>query len=258
MRAVFAVFKRELALYFRSPIAYAVAFTLLLFIGLYFSGSLAQVVQQNQLAGQQGAAGYPASALNIAPDLLTFLTFLIAPLLTMRLLAEESREGTIEVLMTLPMKESHFIIGKFLAVWSYYTVVLLLLVVYHIILTIVGIPDMGVQFGSYFGAWLYGGAVLAITMIWSAVTEDQIVAAFLGAASILILYVADSAALAISNQGALAGMADFIRTLGLQAHYGATMVNGIIRAEDIAYFVFIIIGALFITTRIIETRRWRA
>jgi ABC-2 type transport system permease protein len=129
-----------------------------------------------------------------APGILTFLTFLVAPLLTMRLLAEETREGTLEVLMTLPMNEGQFIIGKFLAVWTYYTVVLLLTLIYHLILLSIGTPDLGTAFGSYFGAWLYGGAVLAVTMIWSAITEDQIVAAFLGAATVLMLYLADLAA----------------------------------------------------------------
>jgi ABC-2 type transport system permease protein len=258
MSKIFAVFKRELGLYFRSPIAYAVAFALLLFIGVLFTGNLSQAVSYNASALQQGGAGIKASDLNIAPSVLTFLMFLIAPLLTMRLLAEESREGTIEVLMTLPMNEAHFIIGKFLAVWAYYTILLLITVIYHLVLTIVGMPDMGVQFGSYFGAWLYGGAVLAVSMIWSAVTEDQIVAAFLGAATILVLYLAESAAISIGNQGALAGAQNFIRELGLQAHYNSTLQNGIIRAEDIVYFIFLIIGALFITMRIVETRRWRA
>src|SRR5690554_5474231 len=142
MRPIIAVFKRELALYFRSPIAYAVAFALLLFMGVLFSGNLAQAVNYNAGALQQGGIGVTATDLNLAPGLLTFLMFLIAPLLTMRLLAEESREGTIEVLMTLPMSEAHFIIGKFLAVWAYYTVLLLFTVVYHILLTIVGTPDL--------------------------------------------------------------------------------------------------------------------
>ncbi len=259
MRPIIAVFKRELALYFRSPIAYAVAFALLLFVGVLFSGNLSQAVNYNASALQQGGSGVTASDLNMAPSLLTFLMFLIAPLLTMRLLAEESREGTIEVLMTLPMNEGQFIIGKFLAVWAYYTVLLLIMVVYHVLLTLVGTPDMGVQFASYLGAWLYGGAVLAVAMIWSAVTEDQIVAAFLGAATILVLYLAESAAISLSNVPNLgSGIGDFIRALGLQAHYGSTMANGIIRAEDVVYFIFVIIGALFITTRIVETRRWRA
>jgi ABC-2 type transport system permease protein len=246
MSKVFAVFKREVALYFRSPIAYAISFALLLFLGVLFNAFITQA---------NGA--FPADP-SFAPNLLTFLMFLIAPLLTMRLIAEESREGTLEVLMTLPMNESQFILGKFLAAWAYYTVLLLISIIYYYLMTLVGIPDQGVALGAYFGAWLYGGAVLAIAMIWSAVTEDQIVAAFLGAATILVLYLAEFAAVWIAGQPSMSGAADFVRELGLQAHYGATMSQGIIRAEDLVYFVFIIIGALFITTRIVETRRWRA
>ncbi len=259
MRPIIAVFKRELALYFRSPIAYAVAFAMLLFLGILFNGNLSFAVQQNTGAMQQGVTGgYTASDLNLAPPLITFLMFLIGPLLTMRLLAEESREGTIEVLMTLPMNEAHFIIGKFLAVWAYYTVLLLLTVIYHVILMTVGVPDAGLAFSAYLGAWLYGGAVLAVCMIWSAVTEDQIVAAFLGAATVLLLYLADQFAMALANSPNLANAAEFVRELGLQAHFGATLANGIIRAEDVLYFLLLIVGALFITTRIVETRRWRA
>ncbi|MBI5669629.1 MAG: ABC transporter permease subunit [Chloroflexi bacterium] len=258
MRAVFAVFKRELALYFRSPIAYAVAFAMLLFLGILFNGNLAQAVQYNAGAMQQGGQGVTASDLNLAPSVITFLMFLIGPLLTMRLLAEESREGTIEVLLTLPMNEAAFIVGKFLAVWTYYTILLLLTVIHYVILANVGVPDAGLAFGSYFGAWLYGGAVLAVCMIWSAITEDQIVAAFLSAATVLVLYLADTFAASLANSPNLANAAEFVRELGLQAHYGPTLANGIIRAEDVVYYVLFIIGALFITTRIVETRRWRA
>jgi ABC-2 type transport system permease protein len=246
MNSVLAVFKREVALYFRSPIAYAVAFALMLFLAVLFNGFIAQA-----------NGNFPADA-GFAPNLITFLMFLIAPLLTMRLIAEESREGTLEVLMTLPMNESQFILGKFLAAWTYYTVLLLIAVVFYLIQTAVGIPDQGVAFGSYFGAWLYGGAVLAISMIWSAVTEDQIVAAFLSAATILVLYLTEIAAIWIAGQQTTSAAADFVRELGLQAHFTATLAQGVVRAEDIAYFVFVILGALFITTRLVETRRWRA
>ena len=241
-----AVFKRELGLYFRSPVAYAIAFAVLFFLSFLFNSYIAQANGQ-----------IPADFLRVTPTF-TFLLFLIAPLLTMRLLAEESREGTLEVLMTLPMNESQFIIGKFLAAWAYYTVLLLLTLVYHVILTFIGTPDLGAAFGEYLGAWLYGGAVLAVTMIWSAVTEDQIVAAFLGAATVLVLYLAEFAAAWVTTQPSTAWIADFVRELGLQAHYDATMARGIIRLEDILYFIFLIVGALFITTRIVETRRWRS
>lgn len=248
----FAVFKRELGLYFRSPIAYGVAFAILFFLGLLFNSYVSQAVSANA----SGQAQIPADS-TYAPGMLTFLTFLIAPLLTMRLVAEESREGTLEVLMTLPMNESQFIIGKFLAAWAYYSVLLLITLVFHAILLTIGMPDLGAAFGAYLGAWLYGGAVLAVTMIWSAVTEDQIVAAFLGAATVLVLYLADLATSWIAGQFGTS-IADFVRELGLQAHYNATLARGIIRAEDILYFVFMIVGALFITTRIVETRRWRS
>lgn len=251
MRQIFAVFKRELALYFRSPVAYAISFALLLFFGLLFSNALSSA----------NTSQAPADSVNFIPSLLTFLMFLVAPLLTMRLIAEENREGTLEVLMTMPIRESQFIIGKFLAVWAMYTVLLLLTVVYHLILTTVGIPDTGRALSMYFGAWLYGGATLAVTLIWSAVFEDQIVAAFFGAASVLVLYLADVAAnwaSSLPDANLSAALSGFIRELGLQAHFDATLMQGIVRAEDVLYFVFLIIGALFITTRIVEVRRWRS
>lgn len=242
---VWAVYKRELLLYFRSPIAYAIAFAMLLFLGFLFNDYVAQANGQ-----------FPADS-SYGPGLLTFLMFLIAPLLTMRLLAEENREGTLEVLMTLPMSEGAFIVGKFLAAWTYYTVLLLLTLVYYVIFGWIGVPDTGAALGAYLGGWLYGGATIAVAMIWSAVTEDQIVAAFLGAATILVLYLAENAASALSGGAATGTLANIVRELGLQAHYNATMLRGIIRAEDVLYFIFVIVGALFITTRIVETRRWR-
>jgi len=249
VRQIFAVFKRELGLYFRSPVAYAIAFALMLFFGFLFTGNLSEASQRQ----------VPADQINFMPSTLTFLMFLVAPLLTMRLISEETREGTLEVLMTMPIRESQFIIGKFLAVWTYYTVILGLTLVYYQILRTVGIPDSGRALGMYLGAWLYGGATLAITMIWSAVTEDQVVAAFLGAATVLVLYLAEIAASAISNlPNVNPGLGSFIRELGFSAHYEATMLNGVIRAEDILYFVFMIVAALFITTRIVEVRRWRS
>lgn len=253
MRQVFAVYKRELGVYFRSPIAYAIAFALMLFFGLLFSSALSQA--------SSGQAQLTADDINNIPVILVFLLFLVAPLLTMRLISEETREGTLEVLMTLPMNEGSFIAGKYLAVWTYYTIILLLTALYHVILTAIGNPDLGHVFGMYFGAWLYGGATLAVTLVWSAVTEDQIVAAFLGAATVLVLFLAELAAgwvASISGQSDTSGLTNFVRDLGLQAHYQSTMLQGAVRAEDVLYFIFIIIAALFITTRIVEVRRWRS
>lgn len=257
MRALIAVYKREVALFFRSTIAYAITFGLLLFMGVLFAASVSQYVQINQSGFSPQLI--PADDVVIGNlGTLTFLLFVIAPLLTMRLLAEETREGTLEVLMTLPMADWSFVVGKFLAAWTFYTFILLLTLVYYGLLMSIGVPDAGLAFSAYLGAWLYGGAVLAVTMIWSAVSEDQIVAAFLGAASVLVLFLADGVAVLVANQGIAAGASDFIRELSLQSHYQQTMLAGIIRGEDIAYFILLMIAALFLTTLIVGTRRWRS
>lgn len=255
MRALWAVYKREVAALYRSTIAYAIAFGLLLFLGVIYSASISQFVASNQ-------SGFfaPLTATDVTVGMLgtfVFLLFITAPLLTMRLISEETREGTLEVLMTLPMSDSAFVLGKFFAVWTFYSSILGLTLIHVWLLTGVGTVDTGATFAAYFGAWLYGGATLAVTLIFSAVSEDQIVAAFLGAASVLVLFLADGVAVLASNQGITAGFADFVRELSLQTHYQQTMLQGIVRAEDIVYFVALMIVALFITTLIVTTRRWR-
>jgi ABC-2 type transport system permease protein len=259
MRAVWAVYKRETSLFFRSTIAYAISFALLLFLGILFSTMVSQVNLQNQDPyAQQLVAG--DEIIKEILGILTSLMFVIAPLLTMRLLSEEAREGTIEVLLTLPMSEGAFVVGKFLAAWTFYTFVLLLTGVYVLLLLAINVrPDAGLTFSIYLGAWLYGGAVLAVTLIWSAVTEDQIVAAFLGAASVLVLLFADQVAALVRDQPSLAPVSNFVRELTLNAHYQNVLLRtGVLRAEDVAYFILLMIACLFVTTIIVGTRRWRA
>lgn len=260
MRPIWAVYKRELALYFQSITAYAIMFGFLFAYGVIVSSNVANISQYNtEIAGStQQIALTAGDVLSGSLSSLMFLLFLIAPLLTMRLLAEESREGTLEVLMTLPISESRFIIGKFLAVWTFYTIMLLLTLVHTFIINGITPIDSGLIFTSYIGAWLFGGAVLAISMIWSAITDDQIVAAFLSAMTIILLLLADSVAVWANGQDITAGAGAFIRELGLQAHYHDTLLEGIFRAHDLMYFVLLIIAGIFVTTRLVETRRWRA
>lgn len=255
MRALWAVYKRETALYFKSFIAYGIAFALMFFVGVFFQATLASVAQSSAQGGGPPAADLATNNLNI----FVFLLFLIAPLMSMRLLSEEAREGTLEVLMTLPMGEWAFILGKFLAVWTFYTFVLALTLVHVVMLAQLGPINLGIFFVAYLGAWLYGGTTLAICLIFSAVTEDQLVAAFLGAMSVLVLFLADQIGPLMGSGNATVGFfADAIRELGLRSHFHSTMLDGLLRAEDIAYYILMITVSLFITTLIVGTRRWRA
>ena len=252
MHSILAVFRRELALYFRSPVAYAIAFALLLFLGMLFNGFIAQanaaLVLRQRHSGRRRLRAQPADLSHVSH----------------RAAADHAAAGGGEprghaggAADAAAAREQlhHRQVSGGLGLLHRVAVLSL---VFYILQTFVGAPDAGVALGAYGGAWLYGGAVLAITMIWSAVTEDQIVAAFLGSATILVLYLAEIAAIWIAGQGSASVVADFVRELGLQAHFSVTLAQGVVRAEDIAYFVFVIIGALFITTRLVETRRWRA
>lgn len=258
MRSIWAVYKRELRLYFQSITAYAMMFGFLFAYGVIVSSNVANISTYNvEIAGSTQIPLTSGDLLSGSLSSLMFLLFLIAPLLTMRLLAEESREGTLEVLMTLPVSESRFIIGKFLSVWTFYTIMLLLTIVHTLVISNISPIDSGLILSAYIGGWLFGGAVLAMSMIWSAMTDDQIMAAFLSAMTIILMLLAESVAIWASGQDITAGAVEFIRELGLQAHYHDTLLEGVFRVHDILYFLLIMIAGVFITTRLVETRRWR-
>jgi ABC-2 type transport system permease protein len=241
MRNIWIIFKRELAAYFTSPIAYLVAFAVLLLCGLYFNSDLAA---RNNRAQPDGTVVLAAFA---------SLTILFAPLMTMRLMAEENKEGTIELLMTLPVNDSDIVIGKFLGAWAYYTIVLALTLVYQVINIWVAVPDLGVVISAYMGVWLYGGAALAVGVVFSALTENQIVAAFLSLAAMLGLWLSDNVGLIINNRE----LATLARGFSFRTHYLYSFGVGLIRFEDVIFFVGVIAVMLFITIRLVESRRWR-
>ncbi len=235
------IFRRELAQYFTSPIAYLVAFAVLLLNGLVFNNDLTTRNGHNQTD--------PTVVLNW----FAFLTLFFAPLLTMRLMAEENREGTIELLMTLPVNDSDIVIGKFLGAWAYYTLVLVLTGVYQVIIVWLAPPDIGLIFSSYIGLWLYGGAALAVGLLFSAFTENQIVAGFLSVAALILLWLSDRVGTLINDRT----LAVFARTFSFQSHYVYSFAVGVVRLDDIVFFVGVIAVLLFTTTRLIESRRWR-
>ena len=255
MSVLWAVYRRELGAFFRSGIVYSIAFGVIVFLGIVFAAGVTDFVAQNQAGIAQISA--EAAVTNLMGTL-TFLMFIIAPLLTMRLISEETREGTLEVLLTLPVPEWVFVVGKYLAACTVYSFILLLTLVHTVMLLSFGPVDAGLIVSAYGGAWLYGGAVLAISILFSAMTEDQIVAAFASAAVILMLYFTDGIAAVLARQGQSDAVSSFVRELGLLPHYQNTMMNGIVRAEDIVYFIAVIVLMLFVTTLAVGIRRWRA
>ncbi len=235
------VFRRELAGYFTSPIAYLVAFAVLLLNGLVFNGDLGA---RNGVTQTDGT---------VVLRWLAELTIFFAPLMTMRLLAEENREGTIELLMTLPVNDTDIVIGKFLGAWAYYSVILVLTFVYQGILIWLAPPDIGATISAYIGLWLFGGAALAVGLLFSAITENQIVAGFLSVAILMVLWLADQSGSLVANRN----VAQLIRTFSFQSHFVYSFAVGVVRLDDMVFFVGVIAVMLFVTTRLIESRRWR-
>lgn len=241
MRSVLSIFRRELAAYLTSPIAYLIAFAVLLMGGSLFNNDLA-------LRNGQEAT----SSAVILTFYAQFAIFFI-PLLTMRLFAEENREGRLELLMTLPVRDSDLVLGKFLGAWGYYTLLLALTVIYQIALIWLSPPDLGVAFSNYMGLWLMGGAAIAVGMIFSALNENQIVAAFLTLAALLLFWSADQVGLVLDNRA----LASFVRSFSFQTNYVYSFSVGIVRLDSVVFFVAVIAVALFFTTQIVESRRWR-
>jgi ABC-2 type transport system permease protein len=243
MAGAWTVFRREMGGYFASPVAYLIAAAFLLVTGLIFNNDLTV------------ALGSRPANLAAVPQLLAFAMVFFAPLLTMRLLAEESREGTMELLLTAPVQDGSIVIGKFLSAWVFYTILLIIpFVVYQIIIQNTGnFPDMGHAVSAYLGIWLYGGAALSVGLMFSAVTDNQVIAAFLSMSFLLLMWLGDLAGQIVGS----VELANLVRKLTLQGHFSASFAAGIFRAEDVAYYAGIIVVMLFITIRIVESRRWR-
>ena len=241
MRGLWIIFTREVGQYFASPTAYLIAGGFLLLTGLLFNGDLAYSIGTRPVDP------------SLVPSFLSFILVFFAPLLTMRMLAEESREGTLELLLTAPVKDSTIVLGKFFSAWFYYTLLLLATAAYQLILVSFSTPDIAQTMGAYIGIWLYGGATLAVGLLFSATTENQIIAAFLATAALLFLWLGDLSGQIIADLD----WANVVRNLSLQGHFSTSFAVGLIRAEDIAYYAGVMVVTLFITIRIVESRRWR-
>lgn len=241
MRATWLVFRRELGQYFSSPLAYLIAAGFLLLTGVTFNNDLAFSI------------GYRPVDPALIPNQLATVMILFAPLLTMRLLAEEQREGTLELLLTSPITDTAIVLGKFLSAWTYYSILLALTLIYQVILVQIAFPDLGHTAGAYIGIWLYGGAALAVGVLFSALTENQILSAFLATTTLLLLYFGDGLGQIVAS----VELAQVIFNLTLRGHFSPSFAIGLVRGEDIVYFAGIITLSLFVTIQIVNSRRWR-
>jgi ABC-2 type transport system permease protein len=236
LKAIRPLLYRELLSQFCSPIAYVVLVVFLLLSGYFFSVILN--------ATQEASMRYTFS--NLAITLL-----FLAPALTMRLFSEEKKSGTLEVLMTAPVTEWEVVFAKFMGGWLLYLFILLPTVLYGLLLMMVGQPDLGALLTGYAGLALIGAVFVSIGLFASALTSNQVIAAVLSFFILLGFWIVSFATPETSSV-----MGKLVGTISLFEHYD-TFRRGIIDTRDVIYYVATTALFLFLTVRVLESRRWR-
>jgi ABC-2 type transport system permease protein len=235
MRNAWIVARRELYAYLASPIAYGVAAAFLLLCGIFFVGGVAQWQDAN---------------LQSLFASLSIVLLFIAPLLTMRLLARERDQGTIELLLTAPLRDWEVVLGKFLASYLFFLAMIALTGLYVPVVVRYGTPDLGIVAAGYLGLALLGAALIALGLFTSSLTRSQVVAAVLGVGIGLVLWLLE----AISP--VLGRARETIAYLTPAGHY-YRFLEGIIDTRALVYLVGFTFVFIFLAAQVLETKRGR-
>ncbi len=237
MTNVPALFRREINAYFLSPIAYIVLAVFLIYTGFFFSDSL----YENKLVTLRFNVMY-----------IQFILPFLIPVITMRLFSEESKSGTIETLMTAPVTDFEVVLGKFLAAFGLYNVMIFSTLIYVLFLSWVGKPDYGSIITSYIGLVLMGSVFTSVGLLTSAVTKNQIVSAVIGIVGLLFLMIIGF----VDNIAGEGFISDCLKYIGTYGHW-ETFTKGLIDTRDVIYYISLTALLLFITIRVVESRKWR-
>ena len=247
MRNIWTIAKREYDNYFNSPLAYVVAFAILLPMGIYFS--LVMFV-----SSQQALQGGPAPESAPINWLFVFLMIFLSPALTMRLLSDEARMGTLELLLTAPIRDFELVAGKWLGAFLFVLSIAAITLVFPIIINNYVTPgiDWMVVLSSYLGMLLVCAALLALGTGISAIFTNQFAAFFVTLGLFFFLWFMVSLPANYLPQGG-----DVLNYFSLSTHFSQSMNNGTINLGDIVYYLSLIALGLFAGTTAVEARRWR-
>jgi ABC-2 type transport system permease protein len=235
VRNTAAIALKEFRSYVASPMAYIVSGIFLVLTGFFFSAS---------------SSTYFETSINGFLGTGSILLLLLASVLTMRLLAEERKMGTLELLLTAPVRDSEVILGKFVGSLGILTVMLALTLYYPILLIAFGDPDIGPIVTAYLGLFLLGAASLAVGLFASSLTSNQIVAAVVAGGILFALWFAGMAANLVPQ-----ALGEAIGYLSL-SYYFPDFMRGVIDTRGIVYYLSITILFLFLAVRSLENSRW--
>ncbi len=255
MNHVLLICRKELKSYFASPIAYL----LMAFFGLIFgfgfytaTRDLLRYSFQAQMMGQPPTMNVNEQVIRPLLGFASTIALFLIPMITMRTFAEEKRSGTIELLLTSPVKDIHIILGKWLGAMLLYICVLGMSMVNIALLFFWGKPDIRPVLVAYLGLILQGGCLLAIGVFISTTTRNQIIAGGVTFFVCLLLWLL-SWFTAFDNTG----FAQVINYLSIVTHFD-NFAKGVLDSKDVVFYLSMIFFSLFITSRAMESLRWRA
>jgi len=237
MRNILAIAGKELALYFSSPWSYFITAIFLAVAGYGFGWSSITYFESSI----QGFLGWAS-----------FFMLFMGPALTMRLISEEEKLGTLELLLTAPVRDFEVALGKYAASVCMFGMMLLLTLYFPLLLSLFGDPDWGPVFSGYLGLFLLGSIYLSIGLFASSLTPNQIAAYVIGSGIIILLWFSGRTSSGMVGENAVS----FLRAFSISTYFPA-FGRGIIDTNAVIYYLSIIGIFLFLTIRSLESRRWR-
>ncbi|HTR80496.1 MAG TPA: ABC transporter permease subunit [Bacteroidota bacterium] len=229
------IFRKELRSYFNSAVAYVVIVVFLAIVGWFFTSNLFLM---------------DVASLRTMFEVIPVVFLFIIPAITMRLLSEEKKSGTIELLTTKPVSDSEIVLGKFFAGWALVGLAMLPTLLYYITTGILGSIDNGPVIGGYFGLLLMAGVYVAIGLFASSLTDNQVVAFILGFVFVFILYMLDKVLFYVPEW-----MATTIEFLGIDYHL-SNVARGVIDSRDVIYFFSMLGFMLLLSVGSLQRRKW--
>jgi ABC-2 type transport system permease protein len=260
MRTLYAIYRKEMNHYFVSPIAWLVVGLFLILSGIFFNIFLDARIRESiemMMQGMRfgGARNFdvPGTVLRDFLGVMSSLLLFLVPFLTMGVYAEERKRGTMELLMTSPISDTRIVIGKYLASLTLFAIMLTPTALYQFYMFGHSDPRASVRliFVGYLGVFLMGAVLLSIGSFFSSLTENQIIAAFLTFAALLIL-------LLFGWFGKSSGttMSEILQYLSIARH-GDDFSRGVIDTSSLIFYASFIVFALFLTVRSLDSMRWR-
>ena len=255
MRNVLTIARKELKTYFTSPMAYILLAMWAIIFGFFFYSILAAFVQQG-MQSQMTGRGFPMNVNEqvIKPLLMNVvvLSLFLVPMITMRLYAEEKRSGTIELLLTSPVRDLELILGKLLAAFVLYACMMGIALVNLLVLFRYGDADWKPMAAGFLGIGLMGAAFLSLGMLVSTFTRNQIVAVALTFGLLLMLWVIDW----VSYYSSSPTVGEVAKYISFTTHID-NFAKGVIDLRDVVYYLSVIFLGVFLTQRSLESLRWR-